>query len=187
VLPLLRRFARLTAVKPQRRRLSSSPVAAASVTGVALLALVSILAFSLLTFALSACAQGPRSEIVGADGVQRATVAVEIADTPASREYGLMFRKQVDEDAGMIFVFKAPQHLEFWMKNTVIALDMIFADSNGKIVGIVRNAEPFSEAIDSVDGDSQYVLEVNGGFCDRHGVKPGDKLRFVGFVPHAAD
>jgi uncharacterized membrane protein (UPF0127 family) len=164
-----------------------SPVAAASVAGIALLTLLSILAVSMLTFVLSACAQGPRIEIVGADGLPRAAVAVEIADTPASREYGLMFRKQLDERAGMIFVFKEQQHLQFWMKNTIISLDMIFADSHGKIVGIVRKAEPFSEATDSVDGDSQYVLEVNGGFCDRHGVKSGDTLRFEGFVPHAAD
>ena len=97
-----------------------------------------------------------------------------------------MFRKQMDEAAGMIFVFKAPEHQEFWMKNTIIPLDMIFADSDGKIIGIVRNAEPFSEAIDAVDGDSQYVLEVNGGFCERHGVRPGDRLRFEGFVPQTA-
>jgi uncharacterized membrane protein (UPF0127 family) len=149
--------------------------------------IASILVISLLTFVLSACAQGPRIEIVGADGVPRVAVAVEVADTAASREYGLMYRKHLDEDDGMIFVFKAPEHQTFWMKNTVIPLDMIFADSTGRIIGVVRNAEPFSEAIDAVDGDSQYVLEVNGGFCDRHSVKAGDSLRFEGFVPHAAD
>jgi uncharacterized membrane protein (UPF0127 family) len=136
---------------------------------------------------LSDCAQGPRIEIVGADGAPRTTVTAEIADTATSREYGLMFRKQLDKDAGMIFVFKAPEHQTFWMKNTIIPLDMIFADSTGKIIGMVHNAAPFSEAIDAVDGDSQYVLEVNGGFCDRHGIKAGDILRFVGFVPQAAD
>ena len=114
-------------------------------------------------------------------------VSVEIADTDAARQYGLMYRRHLDENAGMIFVFKAPQHLEFWMKNTIIPLDMIFADGSEKIVGIVRQAEPFSRSIDAVDADSQYVLEVNGGFCDRHGIKPGDTLRFVGFVPKTAD
>ena len=141
----------------------------------------------MLTLVVSACAQGPRIEIVGADGALRTNVAVEIADTAATREYGLMFRKQLDEHAGMIFVFKEPQQLQFWMKNTILSLDMIFADSTGQIVGIVRRAEPFSEKVDSVDAASQYVLEVNGGFCDRHGVRPGDKLRFEGFVPRAAD
>lgn len=153
----------------------------------AALAIAAIGVLSVLTIAMSACAQGPRIEIVGPDGARRVVVSTEIADTAATREYGLMYRKQLDEDAGMIFVFKAPQHLEFWMKNTVIPLDMIFADSSGRIVGIVRKAAPFSEGIDSVDGDSQYVLEVNGGFCDRHGVKAGDTLRFEGFVPKSAD
>jgi uncharacterized membrane protein (UPF0127 family) len=153
----------------------------------AALAISAIGALSILAIAMSACAQGPRIEIVGPDGARRVEVSVEIADTAATREYGLMYRKQLDENAGMIFVFKAPQHLEFWMKNTVIPLDMIFADSAGKIVGIVRKAVPFSEGIDSIDGDSQYVLEVNGGFCDRHGIKAGDTLRFEGFVPKSAD
>jgi len=153
----------------------------------AALAIAAIGVLSILAIAMSACAQGPRIEIVGPDGARRVVVSVEIADTAATREYGLMYRKHLDEDAGMIFVFKAPQHLEFWMKNTVIPLDMIFADSSGRIVGIVRKAAPFSEGIDSVDGDSQYVLEVNGGFCDRHGIEAGDTLRFDGFVPKSAD
>ena len=150
-------------------------------------AAAAIAALAILALAIGACAQGPRIEIVGPDGARRAAVSVEIADSSARREYGLMYRRHLDENAGMIFVFKAPQHLEFWMKNTVIPLDMIFADGAGKIVGIVRKAEPFSEAIDSVEQNSQYVLEVNGGFCERHGVKPGDTLRFEGFVPKAAD
>ena len=146
-----------------------------------------IVAFSIMTTALSACAQGPHIDIVGPDGARRAAVSVELADTPATREYGLMYRKQMDEDAGMIFIFTEPKHQTFWMKNTIIPLDMIFADASGKIIGVVRNAEPFSEAIDEVPGDSQYVLEVNGGFCDRHGVKAGDTLHFEGFVPHASE
>jgi uncharacterized membrane protein (UPF0127 family) len=168
----------LAAVTLWRSNLTRNPAA---------LAIAAIGALSILAIAMSACAQGPRIEIVGPDGARRVVVSVEIADTAATREYGLMYRKQLEEDAGMIFVFKAPQHLEFWMKNTVIPLDMIFADSAGRIVGIVRKVVPFSEGIDSVDGDSQYVLEVNGGFCDRHGVKAGDTLRFEGFAPKSAD
>jgi uncharacterized membrane protein (UPF0127 family) len=177
-LRVLLRLVRLSGVTLQRGVSPKTPGAAASLT---------VVACSILMFVLSACAQGPRIEIVGADGTPRAAVSVEVADTNSSREYGLMFRKQMDKDAGMIFVFKAPQHQQFWMKNTIIPLDMIFADSNGRIIGIVRKAEPFSESIDAVDGDSQYVLEVNGGFCGRHGVKPGDSLRFEGTVPQAAE
>ncbi len=137
--------------------------------------------------ALDACAQGPRIEIVAPDGAVRATVKVEIADTEASRELGLMYRRHLDENAGMIFVFAKPSHLQFWMKNTVIPLDMIFAGADRRIVGIVREARPFTEAIDAVDGDSQYVLEVNGGFCARHGVAAGDRLAFLGFAPQSRD
>jgi uncharacterized membrane protein (UPF0127 family) len=137
--------------------------------------------------ALDACAHGPQVEIVAPNGAVRATVNVEIADTEASRELGLMYRRHLDENAGMIFVFAKPSHLQFWMKNTVIPLDMIFAGADRRIVGIVREARPFTVWIDAVDGDSQYVLEVNGGFCARHGVAAGDKLVFLGFAPRSRD
>jgi uncharacterized membrane protein (UPF0127 family) len=114
---------------------------------------------------------------------QLAMVRVEVAATPADRERGLMFRKQMDEDAGMLFVFAAPQKLYFWMKNTEIPLDMIFADQNGRVVGIVQNAHPYSEQPVGPAKAAQYVLEVNGGFCQRHGVDTGNFLRFIGSIP----
>jgi uncharacterized membrane protein (UPF0127 family) len=151
-------------------------------------ALATLMAFALLvTFALAACAGGPRIAITAPNGQVRATVSVEIAADTNSREVGLMYRKSMDEDAGMIFVFGAPANQHFWMRNTLIPLDMIFADSAGKIIGIVANAAPLSDADDSVPGESLYVLEVNGGFCARHGVKPGDVLHFEGFVPKSLD
>ena len=138
--------------------------------------------------AFVACAQEqPKVAITGPDARDLVMVNVEVAASNAKRELGLMFRRHLDEEAGMIFLFKQAQHLTFWMKNTLIPLDMIFADSDGRIVGIVENAAPLSESIDAVDGDSQYVLEVNGGFCKRHGVIAGDRLRFIGFVPNASD
>ena len=96
-----------------------------------------------------------------------------------------MYRDHMAEDSGMIFVFSAPDHLNFWMKNTEIPLDMIFADPRGRIVGIVTNAEPYTETPRGVDADSEYVLEVNGGFAARHHIAPGDRLVFDGFTPHA--
>jgi uncharacterized protein len=153
---------------------------------VRLIALIAVTITVLAEFA--ACAQEqPKVAITGADGRDLIVVNVEVAATNAKRELGLMYRRHLDEEAGMIFLFKQPQHLTFWMKNTLIPLDMIFADSDGRIVGIVENAAPLSESIDAVDGDSQYVLEVNGGFCRRHGVIAGDRLRFIGFVPNASD
>jgi uncharacterized membrane protein (UPF0127 family) len=157
-----------------------------------LIALIAVTITVMAAFA--ACAQEQpkvattgQVAITGQDGRDLIVVNVEVAATNAKRELGLMFRRHLDEAAGMIFLFKQPQHLTFWMKNTLIPLDMIFADSDGRIVGIVENAAPLSESIDAVDGDSQYVLEVNGGFSKRHGVIAGDRLRFIGFVPNASD
>ena len=153
---------------------------------VLLIALIAVAITVMAVFA--ACAQEqPKVAITGQDGRDLIVVNVEVAATNAKRELGLMYRRHLDEQAGMIFLFKQPQHLTFWMKNTLIPLDMIFADSDGRIVGIVENAAPLSESIDAVDGDSQYVLEVNGGFCKRHGIIAGDRLRFIGFVPNASD
>jgi uncharacterized protein len=140
-----------------------------------------------LTVALAVFADEPRVEITGPGGTVRATVRVEIADSEGKREFGLMYRTHLDGDAGMIFVFGEPEHLRFWMKHTDIPLDMIFADAKGRITGIVANAKPYAEELLSVEGDSQYVLEVNGGFCQRHRVMAGDGLKFVGFVPQAKD
>jgi uncharacterized protein len=141
----------------------------------------------LLMLLFTACAGGPRVRISNADGTGKAVVHVEIADNAAARELGLMYRQHLDRDAGMLFIFKQPQHLIFWMKNTEIPLDMIFAAADGTVTGIVANAEPFSEHQLSVAGDSQYVLEVNGGFAQAHGVKAGDKLEFLGLTPSAED
>ena len=134
---------------------------------------------------IAACVSGPQVKISDTRGPSKAVVRVEIADTAAARELGLMYRQHLGQDAGMLFIFKEPRHLSFWMKNTEIPLDMIFADAGGKITGLVANAEPFSEDELSVAGNSQYVLEVNGGFAQRHGIKPGDRLEFLDFAPSA--
>jgi uncharacterized membrane protein (UPF0127 family) len=135
----------------------------------------------------ASCESTPRVEIVSPGGHTNATVRVEIADTQSSREVGLMFRSELAENAGMLFVFSEPSKLQFWMKNTEISLDMIFADSAGHVVGIVANAVPYSEKLLSVDAPASYVLEVNGGFCARHDIKPGDTMVFTGFTPRSRD
>jgi uncharacterized membrane protein (UPF0127 family) len=70
------------------------------------------------------------------------------------------------------------------MKNTMIPLDMLFADSNGKVLGIVANAQPYSEAMLGGFDGTLYVLEVNGGYAARHRIVAGDQLKFQGFNPH---
>jgi uncharacterized membrane protein (UPF0127 family) len=133
---------------------------------------------------LAACDPTPNAAIVAPDHSTRASVKVEIAATADARELGLMYRKHLDEDAGMLFIFPTAEPVQFWMKNTPIPLDMIFADTNGRVIGIVASAEPFSEKNVGAFGPTMYVLEVNGGFAARHDIVIGDELKFSGLNPH---
>jgi uncharacterized protein len=125
----------------------------------------------------SACRAEPRVTI---STRQRGDVAfqVEIADSPAKRELGLQYRRDLALDRGMIFLFPDESRQSFWMKNTPIPLDMIFIGRDMKVVGIVAQTKPFSVDARSVDAPSQYVLEINGGLAERHGIQTGDRVRF---------
>jgi hypothetical protein len=107
-------------------------------------------------------------------------VVVELARKPEERSLGLMHRRQLDADRGMLFLFDAPQQLSFWMRNTYIPLDMVFIREDMTVLGVVENAEPLTDTPRSVPGLSRYVLEVNAGFCRRHGVAEGTRVRFDG-------
>jgi hypothetical protein len=133
----------------------------------------------------SACQSQPRIGIVAQEG-REIVFQVEIADTPAKREMGLQYRRELAADHGMIFLFAAEAQQSFWMKNTAIPLDMIFISGEGKIVGIVENTLPFSLESRSVGAPSRYVLEINGGLARRYGFKAGDRVRFQGFSPDGA-
>jgi len=141
---------------------------------------------AIVAFVLLGCSRllgDPKVAIVAPGGVERAAVRVELAVTEAQQEVGLMYRNHLDEDAGMIFIFPGSAQRAFWMKNTEIPLDMLFADGDARVVGIVANAEPYTETPRTVAAAAKYVLEVNGGFCSRHHVATGDRLRFDGFDP----
>jgi uncharacterized protein len=132
----------------------------------------------LLAFALGAgCSRHPQVVIHAARGL--VSVQVEIADTPDTRAHGLMYRRDLAADAGMLFIFPAESEQRFWMKNTPLPLDMVFINSERRIVGIVPDTKPFTTNALGVDALSQYVLEVNGGFCAQHGVASGDQVDFV--------
>ncbi|MDZ7379397.1 MAG: DUF192 domain-containing protein, partial [candidate division KSB1 bacterium] len=113
------------------------------------------------------------------------TVPVEVADTPEKRTRGLMYRKDLPGNAGMLFVFPEPDVLEFWMKNTPLSLDIIFFDRDCRIVGIVERAVPFSTQPLGPGVPSQYVLEVHGGFARTHGIAVGQRAEFI-HVPSAS-
>jgi uncharacterized membrane protein (UPF0127 family) len=134
----------------------------------------------LLGLAVSACDAQPRVTITTKDGRQ-VGFQVEVADSPGKREMGLMYRTELADDHGMIFLFPEESQQSFWMKNTPRSLDMIFIGRDRKIVGIVEQATPFSLDPRSVDGRSQFVFEINGGLSQRYGFKSGDSVQFDGF------
>lgn len=100
----------------------------------------------------------------------------EIADTPGLRQKGLMFRKEMATDEGMLFDFGAPRPVHMWMKNTYISLDMIFIRADGTVIAIGANTEPLSEAVVGVEEPVKGVLEVVAGTAARLGLKPGDRV-----------
>ena len=108
---------------------------------------------------------------------------VEAARNDAQREKGLMFRRNLPPDRGMLFDFKTSQPVMMWMKNTYIPLDMVFISRAGQVTHIAKNAEPLSERIIPSDGPAYAVLEINGGAADRIGLKPGDKVENGLFKP----
>ncbi|HWO22065.1 MAG TPA: DUF192 domain-containing protein [Kofleriaceae bacterium] len=107
-------------------------------------------------------------------------VRVEVVSTPPTIQRGLMFRQNLPLDAGMLFLMKEEEDHTFYMRNTLIPLDMIFIARDLTIAGIVENAEPKTETLRSVGKPSLYVLEVNGGWTRSHQVVAGAKVRFDG-------
>ncbi len=124
-------------------------------------------------------ASGQRTRVVIRTGGREAVVEVELARTREEQARGLMFRERIGRDEGMLFVFPEEGEHAFWMKNTLIPLDMIFIDGLGTVSGVVPRAEPRTETPRS-GGRCRYVLEVAGGWADEHGVKAGDKVLFRG-------
>lgn len=102
---------------------------------------------------------------------------VEIADTPAARATGLMHRTALADDQGMLFDFKQEKEVFFWMKNTLIPLDMLFVEASGRIAHIAREATPLSEELVPSRAEVRFVLEVKGGLAAQLGIVPGDVLQ----------
>lgn len=113
-----------------------------------------------------------------ADG-RELVFSVEVADEPRERRIGLMFRREMAEDRGMLFLYDAPQIAAFWMQNTYIPLDMLFIAADGTIVDLHSNAEPLSEEIIRSDRPVDAILEINGGLIERLGIARGDSVRHM--------
>lgn len=119
--------------------------------------------------------------ILTAGGPRKFTV--EVATTPAQMEQGLMFRRNMAPDSGMLFDFKTPSMATMWMKNTWIPLDMLFVDAQGRIVNIHQRAVPESLATIAAAAPVRAVIELNGGTAARLGIRPGDRVVFPIFAP----
>jgi uncharacterized protein len=124
----------------------------------------------------------PRGTVKVAGAKGEVSVAVEVAATTASRTRGLMWRWSLAEGQGMLFLFSEQQPLSFWMRNTLIPLDMVFIDERMKVVGVVENTQPRTLDSRSPGALSRYVLEVPAGYASKQGVRKGSQVRFEGFA-----
>ncbi|MDH7515346.1 MAG: DUF192 domain-containing protein [Bacteroidota bacterium] len=115
-------------------------------------------------------------QILSPDGVLLTTVTAEFAEREEERVRGLMGRMQMAENEGMFFIFEEEEPRAFWMVNTQLPLDIIFIDGKGIIVKIHTRTTPFSSQSLESGKPARYVLEVNGGFCERHGVQEGCRV-----------
>jgi hypothetical protein len=141
-------------------------------------------ALALIAFfgATAAHAQNPdKLQIVTSKGVY--PFSVELATNDAEREKGLMYRRYMPRDRGMLFDFKREEPVTFWMKNTYISLDMIFISRLGVVTGDVADAEPLSERMIPSGGPCYAVLEVNAGVAASIDLRPGDKIIHSIFAP----
>ena len=122
--------------------------------------------------------QGPTEplDVVGHDGKVH-HFKVEVVDNDRTRELGLMFRMSLAPNAGMLFDFKTPQDVAFWMKNTYIPLDIIFIGADGHILNIARQARPMDESNLPSAGPALGVLEIIGGRAAQLDIEPGDLVR----------
>ena len=112
--------------------------------------------------------------------------SVEVADDTAERARGLMFRETLDLGAGMLFAYDAPHHPQFWMKNTLIPLDIIFADMTGTVTRVHSNAVPGDlTPLDGGEGVG-FVLEINGGLAEKLGIGAGAEFRHPAISPDQA-
>jgi len=101
---------------------------------------------------------------------------IEIAETAEQKAQGLMFRRSLADDAGMLFPYLPPQEATMWMRNTYISLDMVFIAGNGSVHRVEEGTEPFSERVISSNGDVAAVLELRAGIARKIGLKRGDKI-----------
>jgi uncharacterized membrane protein (UPF0127 family) len=115
---------------------------------------------------------------ISAKGTFLVKIDIEIADTPEKRTLGMMYRSAMEDRQGMLFLFPKEEYQSFWMKNTAVSLDMIFVSARNEIVTIHENTTPHSPQSYSSTKPAQFVVEVNAGFVEEHGISVGDRIRW---------
>lgn len=105
-------------------------------------------------------------------------IEIEVASTDIERATGLMYRAEMIENRGMLFLFAADQMQSFFMRNTIISLDIIYVNSDMEIVDFYANAIPLDETSLPSAAPAKYVVEINGGLCEKYSIEVGDKIVF---------
>lgn len=137
---------------------------------------IPLVALPLLLAACSAFGKAPAGTIPVKFG--RDTLNCEIAATEAEREHGLMFRRDLPDDRGMIFVFETPHQASFWMKNTPLPLSIAFLDEDKKVLNVDEMAPYDEEHFHASKGNAAYAIEANANWFEKHGIKAGDVAVF---------
>ena len=117
--------------------------------------------------------------ITGSSYEVKARIDIETSATPEKQAMGLMFRKEMTDNQGMLFIFEKPDIQEFWMKNTFFSLDMLFVNEKMEIITIHANATPMTENTYASTGPAKYVIEVIAGFCSKNNIVTGDRIRIL--------
>jgi uncharacterized membrane protein (UPF0127 family) len=143
-----------------------------------------LFACMLLLVARASVAAGlPQDTLLVETGSSQYRFEVEIADDPAERAEGLMYRQSLADNAGMLFLYPSPQAVEFWMKNTLLPLDIVFVRANGTIARIAADTKPLSEDLIPSGEPVTAVLEVKAGTMHALGITVGDRLRNPKYFP----
>ncbi len=137
----------------------------------------------MLVSAATFAANLPRDVLLVETGSSQYRFEVEVADDPAERAEGLMYRQSLADNAGMLFLYPQPQPVEFWMKNTPLSLDIVFVRADGTIARIAANTTPMSEDRIPSGEPVLAVLEVKAGIMQQLGIVVGDRLRNPKYFP----
>jgi uncharacterized membrane protein (UPF0127 family) len=176
--------------EPPRKKKGSTSVVAVIGTAVLILALIGVLTYqppraSMTTSSTTTQATQPSSYEFVKQGELRfvtskqafiAAIDVELSQDEEERQLGLMYRDKMAENQGMLFIFDDETTRSFWMKNTVLPLDMIFVNANNEIVTIHKSTTPYSEESYGSTKPAKYVVEVNAGFTDKYKIAVGDRI-----------